>query len=80
MQITNLHAIHVKYLWPTDTKWARLKLTSKRFNQSVTLYRDYSTLHFIDQATNYLASIGFSLVGTTDDGDIILTTTFEPLK
>lgn len=75
----NFHAIHVKYLWPTDTKWARLKLTSKRFSQSVTLYRDDSR-DSLDQATDYLTSKGFSLVGTTDDGDIILTTTFEPLK
>lgn len=75
----NLHAIHIRYLGPTDTKGSRIKLTSKRFEQSVTLNRDYAT-NPLDQATEYLTAHGFSLVGTTDDGAIILTTTFEPLK
>jgi len=76
----NLHAIHIKYMGPTDTKWARIKLTSKRFGQSITLNRDSSNLHSIDQAIDYLTSKGFTLVGTCDDGDIILTSTFEPIK
>lgn len=76
----NFHAIHIKYMWPTDTKGSRIKLTSKRFEQSVTLYRDSSILHAIDQAADYLTSKGFTLVGTCEDGDIILTNTFEPIK
>jgi len=76
----NLHAIHITYLGPTNTKGSRVKLTSKRLKQSVTLYRDYSSSHALDQAIDYLTSRGFSLVATTEDGAIILSTTFEPLK
>ena len=60
----NLHAIHITYLGPTNTKGSRVKLTSKRFKQSVTLYRDYSSSHALDQAIDYLTSRGFSLVAT----------------
>lgn len=76
----NFHAIHVRYIGPTDTRGARIKLKSKRFEQSVTIDRDYSYHLSIDQAAEYLKSKGFTLVGTCDDGDTIITTTFEPLK
>lgn len=37
----NLHAIVVKYLGATNTRGSRVKLTSTRFNDSVTLSYDY---------------------------------------
>jgi len=42
MQLTNFHALTIKHLDPTNFKGSRIKITSDRFSQSITLNRDYS--------------------------------------
>lgn len=75
------HAIEIKYLGPTDYRGGRMKLYSARFKTAVTLSRDYS-FDGLAQAERYLERAGFQLAGysETKDGDVILSTTFEPLK
>lgn len=82
MTLTNFHALTVKHLGPTDTKWSRIKITSERFEQSIILSRDYSKLSWLDQAIELLQLKWFSLIGVTEYNNktIILSDTFKPLK
>lgn len=82
MQPNNFHALTVKYLWPTDTKWARIKITSERFEQSIILNRDYSSSSWLDQTINHLTQNWFDIVGMAEMNNqtILLSNTFKPLK
>lgn len=82
MQLTNFHALTVKCLWPTDTKGSRIKITSDRFEQSITLNRDYYSSSWLDQAIMFLIQNWFNLIGSTEYNNqtIILSDTFKPLK
>ena len=80
----NLHAIQVKYLGPTNTLGSRVKLTSLRFGDSVTIDYDYSKASIVDMAVEWIANqashtifVGYS---ETPTGYILLLSTFEPLK
>ena len=82
MTLTNFHALTVKYLGPTDTKGSRIKITSERFEQSITISRDYSKSSWLDQAMELLQSKWFHVIGATEcnNNTIILSDTFKPLK
>ena len=77
--LTNFHAIQVKYLGPTNTKGNRIKLMSSRFDESITLERDGS-IEARDQAIKYLLDKGFELIGACENGDLIITSAFKGLK
>ena len=71
----NLHLIEVKYLGATDTKGNRIKLISHRFNESITLNRDYVTNSGNDQAKAYLKKQGQKIIGQAEglgDSDYIM--------
>lgn len=82
MQLTNFHALTIKHLDPTNFKGSRIKITSDRFSQSITLNRDYSKSSWLDQAIMFLTQNWFNLIGSTEYNNqtIILSDTFKPLK
>lgn len=82
MHLTNFHALTVKLLWPTDFRGSRIKITSDRFEQSITLNRDYSKSSWLDQAITFLTQNWFTLIGMAEMNNqtIILSDTFKPLK
>ena len=55
----NLNTIEVKFLSPTNFRGARVKLTSLRFNTSVTINYDYSMSNTYEMAQKWLESKGF---------------------
>ena len=78
----NLHIIKVTFKGPTNHKGSRLILHSERFNQSVTLSKDYSLNSILDQGVQWLQSNGFEVIGVGEgkSSDYIITTTFKELK
>jgi len=82
MQLTNFHALTIKHLGPTNFKGSRIKITSDRFSQSITLNRDYYSSSWLDQAITFLTQNWFNLIGSTEYNNqtIILSDTFKPLK
>lgn len=78
----NYHTLTVKYLGATNTSGARIKITSERFKQSITLSRDYAT-ESTQQAIDYLNGKGFNIIGRgngSNETDILISEVFEPLK
>jgi len=59
----NYHFISVKYLSATDTKGSRVKLTSHRLKESVTLPFDYQFNCCTDIAEAYLKEKGHPIIG-----------------
>ena len=82
MQLTNFHALTIKHLGPTNFKGSRIKITSDRFEQSITLNRDYSSSSWLDQAIEFLTQNWFTLIWMAEMNNktIILSDTFKPLK
>lgn len=76
-----VHVIKVTYLGPTNTLGARIKLTSGRFEDSITLARDYQK-YPVDQAVAWLADHGYEDIRSGELGpiSIVTTSTFKPLK
>lgn len=74
----NLHIIELKYLGATNTRGSRVKLTSKRFNESKTIAYNYKLNHIEDMAVEYLESKGFDIIGTAES--YVITKTFESIK
>lgn len=82
-QINNLHAFTIKYLGATNTKGSRIKITSERFEQSITISYNHEFNSAIDCALAYLLNKGFNIVGQAEIKSIaglLLSDTFEPLK
>ncbi len=82
MQLENFHALTVKLLWPTDFRGSRIKITSDRFEQSITLNRDYSKSSWLDQAIEFLTQNWFTLIWMAEmnNQNILLSDTFKPIK
>lgn len=80
----NLHLIAVKYLGPTNTKGSRIKMTSLRFGDSVTIPYGYEYNNARDIAEAWLASkmTHKSIIGSgeTPTGFIIAVDVFERMK
>jgi len=79
----NKHLITVKYLGPTNTRGSRVKLTSYRFKESVTLDYDYSFNSPLEQAKAHLDNIGFNIEGSGEASDteyMIISDTFKSIK
>lgn len=81
-QVPNLHVLIVKFLGATNSRGARVKITSERFEDSITISYDYSLNGTLDIATNYLTNKGFTIIGQAEGKDhyYIISSTFEPLK
>ena len=61
----NFRTIQVKFLPPTNSRGARMKITESRFNKtdSKVLSYDYSFTDGVDQVIKYLESIGIEIAG-----------------
>ena len=58
----NLQMIEIKYLAPTNTKGARIKLIDTRFKVSETLNYDYEIGDLTNQAIKHLSIKGFNVI------------------
>ena len=79
----NLQIIEIRYLAPTNTRGARIKLLDTRFKLSVTLSRDYA-LDSTVQAADYLTANGFNIIARARNeitgADYLLVDKFTPIK
>jgi hypothetical protein len=85
----NLHIISAKYLFETPNRGERIKISSYRFRETVTISyglqtkedtnKDYSVW---EVALMYLEKKGFDIIGKGEGkGEwIFVSTTFKPLK
>ena len=80
--MTHLHGITAKYMSPTNTKGARVKLISCRFNESIIINYDYSKNSIYEIAQVYLESKGFNIIALaeTQKGYMLLSDTFKSIK
>ncbi len=70
IEITNTRSIFVKFLGPTNTKGARIKLIDKyRVNESKTFSYCYETGSTLQQAINILSSHGANIVCRSSTND-----------
>lgn len=75
--LTNFHSITIKYLPATNTRGSRIKLISTRFKCSVALDYDHQISDMTAQAANWLTAKGLTVVGVCEDGNMIITSTFD---
>jgi len=82
MFIENYHILKVKYHGPTNTLGSRIRITSERFEQSITIDYDHSQNAIYDMAANHLIDKGFNIVGKAEGSNhyYLISDTFEPLK
>jgi hypothetical protein len=78
----NYHIFEVKYLGATNTKGSRVKITSYRFRESITIPFDYALNSINEMAREYLTQRGFDIIGQGEASkyNILVSTTFNPLK
>ena len=62
----NYHAVEVKYLPVTNSRGSRIKLTSYRFQQSVTIPFDYQYNSAEEIAIAYLTNHGHPVIGQAE--------------
>ena len=77
---TNLLAVIVKYVGPTDHRGSRVKMSLPRFNGSRTIPFDYSTDNAEGTAAQYFAENGLNPVARAcgeDQKDILLFSTSD---
>ena len=75
MNYPNYHVITVKYLGTTNHRGSRVKLTSRRFNQSVVIPFDYVLNNIEDMAAVNMKINGFNIVGIAEG--FVITDTFQ---
>lgn len=77
----NVHLIAVKFLGPTNTRGARVKLISHWHNQSVTIPFDYSQSNTLANAVARLEDNGFTIRDTGEMAKCYVVTVreFKPL-
>lgn len=79
----NKHLLVVKYLGPTNHRGARVKITSYRFNQSVTISYDYET-DAKGTALKFLKKRGIKIDSFSEfgpnDSYYLMSSTFKRLK
>ena len=76
----NYHIITVKRLGATNTKGARVKITSERFNDTIILPYNYEFDTTKDIAINHVKNT-HDIVGSgeTKDSYVLISSTFKPL-
>lgn len=82
MFIENYHVIKVKYLGPTNTLGSRVRITSERFEQSITIDYDHAVDGIYTMAANHLSDKGFNIIGKAEGSNhyYLISNTFEPFK
>lgn len=83
--LSNYHILIVKALPATNTKPARVKIISERFQQSIIIpftNNPGASSPAIDSAIEYLEKNDYNLIGKAEGSDhmYIITSTFEGLK
>jgi hypothetical protein len=81
--MNNYHIIGIRWIAPTGNQPGRIKLSSHRFQDSITVPFDYTFNSMSEQSMHLLNRIGFKVIGYgaySDRDDVIITSTFEPLK
>jgi hypothetical protein len=80
--VDNLHLISVKYIGASNSRGARVKIESKRFQQSITEGYNYRLNSALDMGVDMLRQRGFNIIGVAEFGDVdfIITDSFKPLK
>lgn len=81
-KITNYHAFHITWHGSTNTKPARIKVKSLRFQQYVWLSTTEVDEHWEDWTVKHLEREGFEMVGMAEypgNGFILFSSTFKPL-
>ena len=78
----NLHTIEVKYLGATNSRSSRVKLTSLRFGDSVTIGYNPEFNSSVDNAENWLNKNGFEPIFKSEGKNVMYLHcfVFEPLK
>lgn len=82
----NYHLFKVKFLPFTakNNKTTRISIKSERFKEKVIIDTPETEQHkhTFEHAEEYLKSKGFNIIGhgETDEGYIVISDTFEPLK
>jgi len=80
--IPNVHLIEIKYLGATNNHSSRTKLTSQRFNDSVTAPYNHKYNSSLDQGIDYLTNVGYTILGKGEskDGYFVVVQEFRGLK
>ncbi len=80
-QLNALHVFTVKYQGP-KIRGSRVIIRSDRFRQSVSIPYDQSLRDSLENASIYLSSKGFELIGTGEGKEhmYLISTTLKPLK
>lgn len=78
----NFHAFTVKYHGATNTRAARVSITSESFEQTIYIDYNYTLDSSADIAEVELNKRGFDVAGiaSTKNGYILLSKIFKPLK
>ena len=78
----NYHVLKVKFLAPTNTRGSRIKITSDRFETSITLALKCNDVEPFNQAIEHLTDREFNIIGKAEsnDGMYIITDTFHNIK
>lgn len=78
----NFHVLKVTFIGPSNYKGSRIKITSERFKESVTLDYDHNFNSTKDLAVYWLDKKGFNIVGAAEGKDwyYIISDTFQSLK
>lgn len=69
--MTNYHVIKVKYLGPTNSRGSRVRLTSERFAESVTIPYNYALNNIESMAKEYLTDKGHYVLGCGEGKECI---------
>lgn len=80
--LPNFHAIEVKYIPPGNVLGSRVKLTSARFNKSITISYDHEYDNALECGVAALQARGFDIIGTAEckNAYIVITSTFKTLE
>lgn len=78
----NYHTIIVKFLGPTNSRGARVKLYSNRFKDSKIISYDYEFNSSYEIAAKWLEDNTFDVIGASEckEGYILISTTFKSLN
>tara|TARA_R100000365_G_C2711890_1_gene47046 strand:+ start:148 stop:438 length:291 start_codon:yes stop_codon:yes gene_type:complete len=71
-QVPAARLIHFKYLAPTNHRPSRVKITDKRFNQSVELAYSYDHQSISEQVFDYLTEIGFQVAAINEFSGVVV--------
>lgn len=75
-KLKNYRAFIVKYLSPTNSRGARVKINDPRFEASKIISYNYEFNSAADTALEYLNSIGIEIAGQCDN-EILFTADFN---